>query len=531
MKKILSNNYSLAIISGLLLMPGWYEWGTGLSMMVAFVPLLVIIERLIDQPKGGREVFLLASVAILVWNDSTTWWIKNASYLGMITAFFASAFYMSIPIWLTFKVRKAWGQKAGLFAFVVFWLAFEFVYLHGEVSFPWLMLGNGFAYETRLFQWYDITGVLGGSLWVLLVNVLVFQTFFSKKDKFSYDLKKSIWTGIFLLIPIIFSVVKYYTYEEEHNPRKIIVVQPNIDAYLKFSDIPGSEQTEIQVRLALSKLDSTVDYVVAPETSVNNDIWIGKFDSVPDFNYIQSLHQNFPKMKYVTGITCSQRYSANDPISKTANKYDKTESYFDYFNSAIQIDTTKTIQIYHKSKLVLGEEKMPYPGMLRSIDPLLVRLGIKFQSIATQQNREVFTASEDSVKIAPVICYESIFGDYMTDYIKLGAGLIFVITNDGWWGDTPGYHQHNALSSLRAVEMRRSIARSANTGISCFINQRGDVVQRLNWWKRDAIIGELNVNTKLTFYTKHGDFIGHIGFVAGIFLILILVAKALRSKT
>ena len=170
---------------------------------------------------------------------------------------------------------------------------------------------------------------------------------------------------------------------------------------------------------------------------------------------------------------------------------------------------------------------MPYPGLLNLLKPLTLKLGGSFRSHATQQYRDVFTSAYDSVKIAPVICYESVFGEYITDYIKLGAGLIFVITNDGWWGDTPGHRQHNSFSSIRAVEMRRSVARSANTGISCFINQRGDVLQWLSWWERDSIIAELNVNTKLTFYTKYGDYIGRIAFFIGIFLVLFLVVKIL----
>jgi apolipoprotein N-acyltransferase len=76
---------------------------------------------------------------------------------------------------------------------------------------------------------------------------------------------------------------------------------------------------------------------------------------------------------------------------------------------------------------------------------------------------------------APVICYESIYSDYITDYIRKGANLLTIMTNDGWWDNTPGYRQHMNYARLRAIETRRWIARSANTGISCFIDPAGNV--------------------------------------------------------
>jgi len=161
---------------------------------------------------------------------------------------------------------------------------------------------------------------------------------------------------------------------------------------------------------------------------------------------------------------------------------------------------------------------------------LTVRLGGTFRGWGTQDYRATFVSPQDSIRIAPVICWESVFGDYVTDYIKNGANFIFVITNDGWWGNTPGHHQHNALSCVRAVETRRSIARSANTGISCFINQRGDVLQKLGWWKRGAIKGKINANDKLTFYVRHGDYIARTTRFFALLVVLFVIVRILSGK-
>src|SRR5574343_444659 len=74
-----------------------------------------------------------------------------------------------------------------------------------------------------------------------------------------------------------------------------------------------------------------------------------------------------------------------------------------------------------------------------------------------------------NLKLAPAVCYESVYGDFMAKYIRSGAEVICIITNDGWWGNTPGHRQHLAYAKLRAIETRKQIIRSANTGISCFV--------------------------------------------------------------
>ena len=173
---------------------------------------------------------------------------------------------------------------------------------------------------------------------------------------------------------------------------------------------------------------------------------------------------------------------------------------------------------------------MPYTWLFKPLEKLTLRLGGIFRSHGIQDFREVFSASDDNTKVAPVICYESVFGEFVGEYIKEGANIIFVITNDGWWGDTPGHRQHNGLSQLRAIETRRSIARSANTGISCFITQRGDILKELTWWKRGALKASLNINNKMTFYSKNGDYIGRVGFYFAIVLLIVSIGKSLLNR-
>ena len=251
-----------------------------------------------------------------------------------------------------------------------------------------------------------------------------------------------------------------------------------------------------------------------------------RIELVPDIQMIREFLAAYPRAAYVTGIQCFRQCLPGKKISSNAREIPGTGLYYESFNAAIQLDSTHNVPIYIKSKLVVGVEKMPYAKYLKFLEKLTLKLGGTMRGWGTQDYRGVFYSAIDSTGVSPIICYESVYGEFVTGYVKNGANLLFVVTNDGWWGDTPGYHQHNSYSSIRAIETRRSIARSANTGISCLINQRGEVLQKLTWWKRGAIKGTLNANDKLTYYVKNGDYIGRS---ARFFALLIALYYLTRS--
>ena len=413
------------------------------------------------------------------------------------------------------------------FALIVYWITWEHFYFNAEISWPWLTLGHGFNYNIRLIQWYEYTGVLGGSLWILVVNILVLSTLKSYLAGARGRQLVSSVVFIVLLIaaPIALSLVKFHSYTEKSDPVKIVVIQPNIDPYQKFVSIPSMEQTAIQLNEASRVADSTVDYFVAPETSINNNIWMDKLEYVPDIRMIRQFITNYPRAKYVVGIQCYRRFWPGDQLNTNARLIPTGEFYYNSYNAAIQLDSTGDVPYYFKSQLVVGVEKMPYARYLKFLEKLTLRLGGTFRGWGTQEVRGTFVSSLDSIRVAPVICYESVFGEFVTGYIKNGANLIFVVTNDGWWGDTPGYHQHNAFSCIRAVETRRSVARSANTGISCFINQRGEILQQLTWWKRGALKDTLNANDEITFYVRYGDYIGRTARFFSLLVVLLVAVN------
>ncbi|MCB8994440.1 MAG: apolipoprotein N-acyltransferase [Bacteroidales bacterium] len=522
----------LALLSGILLSPAWFTWGSGLFLLFALVPLLWVEYELSLNPSKYKKrlFFWLPFLSFAVFNTLTTWWIKNAAFAGIIVAVLLNSTLMSTAFYLFSLTRRKLGDGFGYFSLVFYWIGYEYLYLHGQISWTWLNFGNGFAHNIRLIQWYEFTGSTGGTLWVLISNILLFKLLRAWISSKSLSKVKAelVLLLIILIVPVSYSLIRFYTYKEKVNPYQIVVLQPNIDPYQKFNDIPPDEQMDILLNLAKEKTDSLTDYIVAPETYINDNLWLDDMESNPSIIRIRQFLKNFPKAKMVIGATTYKYYPSSKEASETSRPF--RNGYYDSFNSSLQIDSTSLIQYYHKSQLVVGVEKMPYAHQLRFLQKIMLHLGGTFRSHGIQKERSCLYSPQDGLSIATPICYESIFGEFVSDYLVPGReGIIFVITNDGWWGDTPGYVQHNSFSSLRAIENRRSVARSANTGISSFINQKGEVLQTIGWWKRDSIKATLNANDKITFYTRYGDYIGRISVFFGLFFLLYTLVKILMT--
>lgn len=534
----------LALLSGILFFLGWPPFGFTFILFFAFVPLLYIENAFSTGETNARRTFLfgLSFVTFFIWNAATTFWVCNASIGGGVMAILANSFIMSAVFWIFHVVKKrfvavtAAAPATANWLFVIFWLAYEFFHHRWDLTWPWLGLGNAFSDNPTWIQWYEYTGTPGGSLWVLALNLMIFE-WLRGNPKMIYGIVGTI------LFPIIISFSMYYSYSEIENPVNIVIVQPNIDPYSeKFYGMNFEEQLNKMLALAKQKTDSSTDYLVFPETALTEEIWETELEQTSSVHILKEFVKSYPKLKIIIGASTWHLYQEGEKLSVTARKFKKQDGYYDAFNTAFQIDNSDSIQVYHKSKLVPGVERMPYPAVFGFLEDLSINLGGTAGSLGTQEERTVFRAlprpsplgrekekqkvppdSENlgGAAVAPVICYESIFGEYVGEYIRNGATLIFIITNDGWWGDTPGYKQHLIYGRLRAIETRRSIARSANTGISCFINERGDISQATEWWKTAVIKASINGNSEKTFYVKHGDIIGRVCFYVSVLLIII----------
>ncbi len=244
---------------------------------------------------------------------------------------------------------------------------------------------------------------------------------------------------------------------------------------------------------------------------------------------IRNLLRKHPQVKLLSGVDSYRFYKEGEEMSPTARFYQYDSTYYESYNSAILLDTSQNFEFYHKARLVPGVEKMPYPKFFKFLENMVVDLGGTSGSLGQADEASVFKIDDDIVA-APIICYESVFGDYCGDYAMKGANILAIMTNDGWWGNTSGHKQHYMYAALRAIELRKDVMRSANTGISCYINAKGEILTKTNWWEATAFKHPITLNNKPTFYARMGDYLARIATFISIIIILISVVRRLMNK-
>lgn len=522
----------LACLSGILFALGWFPNGIFPFLFVSFVPLLFIEEYFYSKTSlKSRSLFVYAYTAFFLWNILTTWWVKNASFGGAAMAIFCNALLMSIPFLLFHRTRKRVGVKWSYVLFICYWLSFEFIHSNWQLSWSWLTLGNAFADAPSIIQWYEYTGVFGGSLWILVINVLIYE--FLKNVKLrekKENIQDILIIAIALLLPVLCSFAISATLKmDDKESIEVVAVQPNIDPYTEKFDAPFEGQLTKMLELAAQKVDQNTDYVLFPETALTEEIWENRIEQSGSVQILNSFLKNYPELKIVIGASTAKFYEPGEELSVTARKFTMQDSYYDAYNTALQLDNNSAMQIYHKSKLVPGVEQMPFPFIFKHLESIAIDLGGTTGSLGTQDDREVFVSPDGKIRTAPVVCYESVYGEYVTEYIKNGADFISIITNDGWWGDTPGYKQHLKYGRLRAIETRRWIARSANTGISCFISPQGEIQQATAYWVPAVISQKISLNKEMTFYIRFGDYIARAALCISIAMLLYALLLKFRK--
>ena len=526
---------SLSVIGGILSGLAWTGWCSGLILLFSFVPFFLIENYLYGNPKRftPNAFFIFILPGFVIFSIISLAWMRVASITGAICVIMGLSFLMSFTTWMAHIVRLRAGNLAGFISIITLWLTYEFISLNVNIISPWINLGNGLSKDILFIQWYEATGTAGGSLWILCCNLFLaifLVNSLTKKRRNGFYL--FIWLSI-VIIPSAISIFRYYTIKQSYlNGSEIVIIQPNTDPYTEKFTIPFEDQLKKVITLANTEITDKTDWLITPETTIDDPANLDNLSNDKYVKMIKGMIKQYPRINVVAGLVTYRLYPAmkNAP-TVSARRIDASGLYYDHFNSAVQIDSGKISGVYHKSKLVPGIEMQFSNGPGRFITRILPYLGGTKWGYGIQKDRVCFEHTFTSLKIAPVICYESVFGKFVTDYVKKGAEAIFIITNDGWWKNTNGYKQHLYFASLRAIETRRPVVRAANTGVSCLIDIRGKRTYETDWWSRAVIKGEIYPETRITTYVRYGDYLLWISaIISGIIFIIVFIGIPIRKK-
>ena len=535
----------LSLISALLLSISWPTYGIPFFIFFAFVPLLLMeqeISKFSKIHKKGWAVFGLTYLAFFIWNVVTTGWLYHAknpdgnnSLLAVAIPVIVNSLLMSLVFQLYYWYKKVRGTYFGLVFFVAIWLSFERFHLNWEFTWPWLNLGNAFSEYPQLIQWYDTIGATGGSFWILLINVFAFYTLrIWQAGRIRKDLVKniSILTAI-IVLPLLISIYKYNSYQEKPiGEVTTLLLQPKLDPYTEKYSKDSLQILGELLSLAEENSKTKVDFFIAPETAFpgNGSLSENGFNKSTSIAIAKEFLGKHPQSIFLTGAS-THKFLFDEADTEDYSTEIQEGVWVNSYNSALQIIPNQNVEVYHKAKLVPGVEIFPY---IRYLKPILGDAMLDFgganSSLGIDKERKVFSNRFNKAKMAPIICYESIYGEYVTDYVKNGANLLAIMTNDSWWDNTEGHKQLLSYARLRAIETRREIVRAANSGISAHINARGDILQDTFYDDRTALLVKANLLEEKSIYTKIGDLISRIAiFVLG-FLIIYHFGERIASK-
>ncbi len=525
-------NIFLALTSGLLLGLPWSVPSLFFVVFIAWGPLL-LLEAEVSHHANPYAVFNYAFLSFLLWNIIGTWWVAQAQLVGAILIIIANALLQALIFWLASRMRMILKIPL-LLPFVLFWMGYEHFHLSWDLAWPWLNLGNALNSAPKLIQWYEYTGVRGGTLWIVLTNFAALKVYAAYREKGpGFWVPAGALTLLLFLIPLAVSYRIFQNFEEQGDTVNIALIQPNLDPYTeKFNPDDYARHVAEFFKTADAIVDDETQYLLGPETLIVEQIDERNPAASSYYRDLLEFRKKYPELNVLLGVHSYQKLGhENIPPGSRFNS--KENFYFEAFNTALFLPAgpAPAPQFYHKTKLVPLFERMPFVQYLGFLGKYSLELGGYTGTYSLRQEDTAFLSPGAAITILPIVCFESIFGPYCARNLPAEKGFICMITNDGWWKNTPGYLHHFNFSPVRAIENRRDFVRVANTGISALIDARGMVIAKTPWWEKTTLKGEIHLRSGQTFFARHGDYPGRISLVfAGVLILYAGIRKLKKPR-
>jgi apolipoprotein N-acyltransferase len=512
-----------------------------LLMFAGLVPLLKVLETKSTLLEINKSMYLAAFVFSLI---ATYWvgsWQSEADTFLMISGallMFVNPAQLLIASTLYYFAKKIFKRNVALFTFPLFWITYEYVAMITEIRFPWLTLGNGLSFFNSFIQAADIVGAMGLSLLVVYINVFLYRAFLFYKDSaIKYYINISIAVIIFLIV-LIYGIIRFTSYEIPDKKVTVGLIQPDINPWDKWAT--GDLNTFLNLYLNLSQqaINEGAEILIWPETALPVYLMSGPYQNVVDSLYSFLTKNN---IFLITGMPDLRYHNGNIPDDA---KYSERGNYYYTTHNAVFLISphSRELQKFGKIKLVPFGERVPYVDQLPFLGNF-IKWGVGLTGwnvgrdstvfkLPFPQNSDGFITypERDSLFINGLVCYESIFPDFVAGFVDKGAQIIAVVTNDSWYGKLSGPYQHKEYGVLRAVENRRSVVRAANGGISCIINPLGITEIESKMFERTVVVGDVSIETEKTFYTQNPLIVPVLSSTFSLWILGLFILKKMKDR-
>ncbi len=501
-------NLGLTLLSAFALTFAFPPFKLGFLAYWAVIPFLRLLEN-----KNAGEAFRWSYLLGLIFSIATLYWISWTTLPGAISTILVHPFYYALFAVLILPMRRLW-PNGYLLAVPFVWTAIEYLKSIGDLGFPWLTLGYTQTYYLRLIQYASFTSVYGVSFWIVSLNVLLLALWRFRENK-RWVIGLSFILILFFVTPYLYSLAVMPHTEEPKEQIRVGMVQGNVDPYQKWEKDFVEENFRIFESLSRRTAPNQPDVVIWPETATPT--WL--LHRPEHLNRVRALAAEIGA-PILTGIP--DYVFLNDKDYRT-------------FNSAALIyGDEREIPTYAKMHLVPFGERVPFEDDIPFFKDWLAKLEMGegnwspgseiklFELSGTMANGQIPAVKH----LAAIICFESIFPEEVAAFVRRGADLLVVITNDAWFGrpNAPfwlsgGIYQHAQIAVFRAVENRISIARCANTGMTMTIDPYGRTRKYAPIFAEAVLEDALPARQETTFFTRRGHVFAHsISIVALVFV-------------
>jgi apolipoprotein N-acyltransferase len=556
----------LLLLSGLLLGCAFPPLPFGVLAFVGFVPMLVVLER----TRGAWQTLRRLYLVFFAFHGASNWWVSSWQreadpYLmaAGIALWLSHPLFFALPMLGYVFVRERAGRTAALAALPLLWTGFEWLHGVGELSYPWQSLGYTQIYHTPFVQIADVAGVWGLTFIIVVVNVCLAQMWFSFVSVAEQSTPKPLAERLVatlirsrvqlvcavacVLLPLIYGVTRLQHYDHatlitsQHLKQVTIgVIQPNVNPWGKWT---GSAQSQVlhqmsiqdSLRLAVQQRGAIMDIALWSEVAIPYRIL-----APSNAAYFQALKTwvDTSQTALITGIPSDTIYASRTqaPASALAMPRSRDTVFFDSYNTTMLLSPRQNVvlnqalllggvgingvdasssklyeglQLYRKMKMTPLAERVPYADVLFfAVKALTWSVGISGWQLGPVQHCLGLPREDGSVtRIGTIICIESIYPNFVAGFVRAGAQILTVVTNDGWFNHTPGPEQHYQIAAMRAIETRRYLARCANTGVSGFITPTGTSLQTTQIATCLGIAATMPLLDEQTLYVRWGDWL------------------------
>jgi len=522
-----------------MLILAWQSDATVYVALLAFVPVFLLLEHPSLNYNERLLLHIFSFLAVFIGIYYIISWIRQVDPGSHFATVLLRALTIYIPYLTAFFIRFRLHRSAdhAALGFCLSWVIIEALHDLNILGLPYGNLGHILGATPGIVQWYAFTGVLGGTIWILLTNFSVYLFI----RKLAIDRRKPKKWTISVVLPlfiiVIPPVVSYYMMNKPSDCRKtamkVAALHTSMDVFdYKYDTSPAEllesyiEQTEI----ILDTSEQTI--IIWPENAITGNINYDQPDSSETVRVIRERLLDHPGTTLVTGAIVRRTVDPPKPDEYAPGIIHDSVSgkYFRRYNTALLITGNKPVVIRTKKRLVPFSEEIPPGRIFAPIVRLVPNLAeLSFSRLPNDSTYFNFSGNQN--RTSPIICYGSTFSQFVASEIhNTGSNFMVIILNEGWMKSNKAYRHFDWFAVCRAIENRRFLAKSSNEGRTDFISCKGRIIDSITGPVSGVISSSLMINTKETFFTKyHHMIITCIILISAGFLLWIFLNKKHRE--